>query len=63
MLVSPLARAVAARLRDGASLEMLVHDLDLPPERVQIALDELEQRGMLSVNEDGNFCLAGATDG
>ena len=53
MLVSPLARKVARNSREGMTATEIASETGIPPEKVQIALDELESKLLLTVDEYG----------
>jgi DNA-directed RNA polymerase specialized sigma subunit len=53
MLISPLASKVARNLHQGITATEIALDTGIPLEKVQIALDELQSKAILTVDEYG----------
>jgi DNA-binding IclR family transcriptional regulator len=53
MLISPLARQVARHITGRTTVEEIAFELDLPVDRVQIAVDELQRKTFLQVDNSG----------
>ena len=53
MLVSPLARKVARHITERTTIARIASEMDLPLDKVQVAVDELQEKTFLVVTGDG----------
>lgn len=64
MLLSPLARKVMGGIRGGAvTKEALSTSLDVPLDRVQTAIEELQMRLLVTTDASGELALSGEGGG